>query len=97
YVLILHTLFCVWLHAEPSEHFRRVMAQHDARIATPELQEEALANLTAAAEARRKLYALAHASVDTTGRDVEALVQELESLVLQRPTAGHSLQQALCA
>ncbi len=97
YELILHTFFCVWLHAEPSEHFRRVMAQHDARIATPELQEEALANITAAVEARRKLYALAHANVDTTGRDVETLVQELESLVLQRPTAGHSLQQALCA
>jgi len=97
YELILHSFFCIWLHAEPQEHFRRVMAQHDARIATPELQEEALANITAALEARRKLYALAHANVDTTGRTVEALVQELESLVHQRPAAGHGLKQALCA
>lgn len=97
YELILHSFLCVWLHAEPQEHFRRVMAQHDARIATPELQEEALANIASALEARRKLYALAHANVDTTGRTVDALVQELESLVHQQPPAGHSLKQALCA
>lgn len=97
YELILHSFLCVWLHAEPQEHFRRVMAQHDARIATPELQEEALANIASALEARRKLYALAHANVDTTGRTVDALVRELESLVHQQPPAGHSLKQALCA
>ena len=97
YELLLHSFFCVWLHADPQEHFRRVMAQHDARIATPELHEEAMANIVSAIEARRKLYALAHANIDTTGREIEALVQELDTLFQMRPPAGHALTQALCA
>lgn len=99
YELLLHSFFCVWLHAEPQEHFRRVMAQHDARIATAELHEEAMANILGALEARRKLYALAHADVDTTDREVNALVQQLDELVqghsFGRP--GSALSQALCA
>jgi len=99
YELLLHSFFCVWLHAEPQEHFRRVMAQHDARIATPELQEEAMANIVGALEARRRLYGLAHASVDTTHREVDALVQQLEELVQKQSAGqgGRALTQALCA
>lgn len=99
YELLLHSFFCVWLHAEPQEHFRRVMAQHDARIATPELHEEAMANIVGALEARRKLYALAHASVDTTHREVDALVRQLDELIQKQAPggAGQALAQALCA
>lgn len=99
YELLLHSFFCVWLHAEPQEHFRRVMAQHDARIATPELHEEAMANIVGALEARRKLYSLAHASVDTTGREVEALVEQIDALVQKQAPgqAGQALTQVLCA
>lgn len=99
YELLLHSFFCVWLHAEPQEHFRRVMAQHDARIATPELQEEAMANIVGALEARRKLYSLAHASVDTTGHEVEALVEQIDALVKKQSLgqAGQALTQVLCA
>lgn len=97
YELLLHSFFCVWLHADPQEHFRRVMAQHDARIATPELQEEALANIVGALEARRNLYALAHADINTTGREIQTLVQELDALFHMRPPGGQGLTQALCA
>ena len=81
YELLLHSFYNVWLRAEPEEHFRRVMAQHDARIATPQLHEEAMANIVGALNARRKLYALAHASIDTTGRQPGVLVDELAGLV----------------
>ncbi|TFL11349.1 helix-turn-helix domain-containing protein [Pusillimonas caeni] len=99
YELLLHSFFCVWLHADPHEHFRRVMAQHDARIATPELHKDAMANITGALDARRKLYALAHADVDTTHREVDALVQQLEELIQKHPfgQVGSALAQALCA
>lgn len=97
YELLLHSFFCVWLHAEPQEHFRRVMAQHDARIATPELQEEAMANIVGALEARRKLYGLAQAGIDTTHRDVNELVDELGRLVQQQSFRQPGQIQALCA
>ncbi|HUH87255.1 MAG TPA: shikimate kinase [Pusillimonas sp.] len=97
YELLLHSFFCVWLHAEPQEHFRRVMAQHDARIATPELQEEAMANIVGALEARRKLYGLAQAGIDTTHRGVNELVDELGRLVQQQSFRLPGQIQALCA
>ncbi|WP_397475366.1 shikimate kinase [Pusillimonas sp.] len=97
YELLLHSFFCVWLHAEPQEHFRRVMAQHDARIATPELHEEAIANIVGALDARRKLYSLAHAEIDTTGRKVEDLVQQLDALFQKRVSGNQALTQILCA
>jgi len=81
YELLLHSFHTVWLHAEPREHFRRVMAQHDARIATPQLRDEAMANINGALGERRKLYALAHAELDTTGKTVQALTDELQQLV----------------
>src|SRR5690606_34855177 len=96
YELLLHSFFCIWLHAEPQEHFRRVMAQHDARIATPELHNEAMANIAGALDARRKLYALAHADVDTTHREVDVLVELLEELVQKYSfgQVGSALAQA---
>jgi len=99
YELLLHSFYCVWLRAEPQEHFRRVMAQHDARIATPALQEEAMANIVGALEARRKQYALAHAAVDTTHCDVQALVEQLVELVQKQSFGqiGPAPRQALCA
>lgn len=81
YELLLHSFHTVWLQAEPEEHFRRVMAQHDARIATPQLREEAMTNIEDALSARRKLYALAHHNLETTGQSVEVLLDRLVQLV----------------
>ncbi|MCB5362978.1 helix-turn-helix domain-containing protein [Pusillimonas sp. CC-YST705] len=77
YEVLLHSFQTVWLHAAPQEHFRRVMAQHDARIATPQLRDEAMRNIEGAMHARRQAYALAHTHVDTTNKSVEHLVQEV--------------------
>jgi len=81
YELLLHSFFSVWLHADPDEHFRRVMAQHDVRIATPQLQKEAMSNIVDALKARQKLYALAHASIDTTHKPIGELAQRAVSLI----------------
>ncbi|HCN70632.1 MAG TPA: transcriptional regulator [Pusillimonas sp.] len=77
YELLLHSFLVCWLHATPEVHFQRVMKQHDARIATPALRDEAMANILASFEARCKLYALAHVQVDTTRITVEQAVQQM--------------------
>lgn len=84
YELLLHSFFTIWLHATPEVHFRRVMAQHDVRIATPQLQEEALANIVSALNARRNVYALAHADIDTTRLDSESVKSVVVQLVHQQ-------------
>jgi len=81
YELLLHSFRCVWLYAQPEEHFRRVMAQHDVRIATPQLQEEAMANIVDALAARKKLYAMAHVHLDTTGKQPAELTRQLLALI----------------
>jgi XRE family aerobic/anaerobic benzoate catabolism transcriptional regulator len=87
YELLLHSFSNVWLKAEPEEYFARVMAQHDARIASPQLQKEAMENIFHTLEARAKLYDLAHAKVDTTGKTVEQTIKELISLFPQKSAA----------
>jgi XRE family aerobic/anaerobic benzoate catabolism transcriptional regulator len=77
YELLLHSFFVFWLHTTPETHFQRVMKQHDARIATPALRDQAMANILASLEARRKLYALAHAQVDTTGLTIEQTSEQM--------------------
>lgn len=77
YELLLHSFFVYWLYATPEVHFHRVMRQHDARIATPALRDEAMANIVASFDARRKLYALAHAQLDTTNLTVEQASEQV--------------------
>lgn len=91
YELLLHSFFSIWLHADPEEHFRRVMAQHDVRIATPQLHEEAMSNIVDALNARQKLYALAHARIDTTHRQVDELVEHAASLICENLPADSSV------
>jgi XRE family aerobic/anaerobic benzoate catabolism transcriptional regulator len=81
YELLLHSFYNVWLQAEPEDHFQRVMAQHDARIASPQLQQEAMENILRTLEARQKLYALAHANINTSGKTVEQSAKELLALL----------------
>jgi XRE family aerobic/anaerobic benzoate catabolism transcriptional regulator len=58
-----------------------VLAQHDARIASPELRNEAIENIERTLEARQHLYELAPASFDTSGKTVEQVVRGLMSLL----------------
>ncbi|WP_334188455.1 shikimate kinase [Noviherbaspirillum sp.] len=81
YELLLHSFYCVWLRADPEEHYRRVMAQHDVRIANEQLKQEAMENITRSLSARESLYALAAASVETTGKSIDASADEILKLM----------------
>jgi len=81
YELLLSSFFTVWLKASPVVMFERVLAQHDARIASPELRNEALENIERTLEARRHLYELAPADCDTGGKTSEQIVTRLLSLL----------------
>ncbi|MFC7516454.1 helix-turn-helix transcriptional regulator [Herbaspirillum sp. GCM10030257] len=87
YELLLHSFYNIWLKAEPEEHFARVMAQHDARIASPQLQKEAMENIHYALEARGELYDLAHAKINTSGKTVEQTAKELARLLSRKKAA----------
>lgn len=62
----------VWLRARPEDHWDRVIRQGDAR---PMAQNpHAFAELRALLAAREPLYAQAHHVIDTSGRDLDAVV-----------------------
>ncbi|WP_374263370.1 helix-turn-helix transcriptional regulator [Zoogloea sp.] len=77
YEILLNAFFTVWLHAEPDTHFRRVMDQHDIRIAKPALYREAMDNIHRTLEARDHLYRMAAFDVDTTQRSVDEVVARI--------------------
>jgi XRE family aerobic/anaerobic benzoate catabolism transcriptional regulator len=81
YELLLTSFFTIWLKAEPHVMFERVLAQHDARIASLDLRDEALENIARTLEARRHLYNLAPASLDTTEKTVKQIVPALLALL----------------
>jgi len=87
YERLLGSFFTIWLKAKPRVMFERVLAQHDARIASAMLRDEAVENIAKTLEARRPLYELAHASVDTNGKPVSRIVPALLELL---PRAAHS-------
>jgi XRE family aerobic/anaerobic benzoate catabolism transcriptional regulator len=81
YELLQHSFYNVWLKARPEEHFERVMAQHDVRIASPQLRQDAMENIVTTLEARESLYQLAHLAVSTSDKSIEQLTQEIVALV----------------
>jgi XRE family aerobic/anaerobic benzoate catabolism transcriptional regulator len=81
YEILLSSFFTIWLKASPNVMFERVLAQHDARIASPELRNEAIENIERTLEARRHLYELAPAAFDTGGKSVEQIVKGLVALL----------------
>ncbi|HYQ03910.1 MAG TPA: helix-turn-helix transcriptional regulator [Polyangiaceae bacterium] len=81
YEVLLNSFFTIWLKASPAVMFERVLAQHDARIASPELRNEAIENIERTLEARQHLYELAPAAFDTSGKAVDQVVRGLMSLL----------------
>jgi XRE family aerobic/anaerobic benzoate catabolism transcriptional regulator len=81
YELLLASFFTIWLKAKPRVMFERVLLQHDARIASAELRDEALENIARTLEAREPLYELAHASLDTSGKPIGQVVAALLALL----------------
>lgn len=88
YELLQHSFYNVWLKARPEDHFERVMAQHDARIANPQLRQEAMENIVRTLEARESLYELAHLKVETSGKTVAQTAKELITLLSQNGAGG---------
>jgi len=74
--LLRGTTTTVWLRATATDHWQRVVAQGDGRPMAnhPTARDE----LRAILEAREPLYAQSRISVDTTGRSVQDVVDEIE-------------------
>jgi XRE family aerobic/anaerobic benzoate catabolism transcriptional regulator len=71
--------FTVWLKADPRDHMDRVVAQGDMRPMAE--NREAMADLRRILDARTPLYAMADATVDTTGIEVDAALDRLAAAV----------------
>jgi XRE family aerobic/anaerobic benzoate catabolism transcriptional regulator len=81
YELLLTSFHTIWLKAKPRVMFERVLAQHDARIASAQLRDEAVENIGRTLEARRPLYELAHAAFDTSGKTLEQIATALVAML----------------
>jgi XRE family aerobic/anaerobic benzoate catabolism transcriptional regulator len=65
----------VWLRASPEDHWNRVVRQGDRRPMADHPQ--AMADLRALLASREPLYAAADRAMDTSGRSVRSVVEEL--------------------
>ena len=79
YSLLKKAAVTVWLRAEPEDHWNRVVRQGDRRPMADHPQ--AMADLRALLAARDPLYASADHTVDTSGRAVGAIVDDLSRTV----------------
>jgi len=79
YSLLKKSAVTVWLRAEPEDHWNRVVRQGDRRPMADHPQ--AMADLRALLAARDPLYASADHTVDTSGRAVGAIVDDLSTAV----------------
>lgn len=69
----------VWLRAAPEDHWNRVVGQGDRRPMADHPQ--AMADLRALLSSREPLYAAARHTVDTSGRTVNTIADEVATLV----------------
>ena len=76
---LLTTCFVVWLHAEPEEYMRRLIAEGDVR--PMENQEDAMSDLRRILAERNELWGMAHVSLATTGKSIDECVAELMQLL----------------
>jgi XRE family transcriptional regulator, aerobic/anaerobic benzoate catabolism transcriptional regulator len=69
----------VWLRARPEDHWNRVVRQGDRRPMADHPQ--AMADLRSLLAAREPQYASAVHTVDTSGRDVDDVVEEIAAML----------------
>jgi XRE family aerobic/anaerobic benzoate catabolism transcriptional regulator len=69
----------VWLRARPEDHWNRVVRQGDRRPMADHPQ--AMADLRALLASREPLYADAQHTVDTSGRPINQIVEEVSALL----------------
>lgn len=75
YRLLRRSAHTVWLKATPQDHWNRVRKQGDTRPMRG--RPDALAELTALWERRKRLYQLADVTVDTSHQSVEETVNKI--------------------
>ena len=75
YARLKQSAVTVWLRASPEDHWNRVVRQGDRRPMANHPQ--AMADLRALLAARQALYATAHQTVETSGRTVDEVVDEI--------------------
>ena len=78
YDLLLSSCYTVWLKTQPEEHMARVVAQGDTRPMKG--NREAMEDLRRILVTRAPLYGRADAVVDTSGRDLDASLEDLAAL-----------------
>lgn len=79
YALLRERTSTVWLRAKAEDHWNRVIQQGDARPMAR--NPHAFAELRALLTAREPLYATAHHVIDTSGRSIAEVVEQLEQTV----------------
>jgi XRE family aerobic/anaerobic benzoate catabolism transcriptional regulator len=86
YALLSRSSVTVWLSAKPEDHWNRVVRQGDRRPMADHPQ--AMADLRALLAARDSLYASAAHTVETSGRPVDRIVDDVVRLVAQGNSDG---------
>ena len=79
YALLKKSAVTVWLRAQPEDHWNRVVSQGDRRPMADHPQ--AMADLRALLAAREPLYAGAEHTVETSGRGLHEIVDDLAATV----------------
>ncbi len=77
--VLLKNFHTIWIKAAPEEHMLRVRAQGDERPMTG--NPEAMAQLKSLLTSREAMYERADAHLDTTGKTLEASLDELLALI----------------
>jgi XRE family aerobic/anaerobic benzoate catabolism transcriptional regulator len=80
YAMLERSAETVWLRASPEDHWNRVVRQGDRRPMADHPQ--AMADLRALLGAREPLYAAADHTIETSGRPVETIVDDLVATLL---------------
>jgi len=75
---LLTTCFVVWLYARPEEYMRRLTEEGDVR--PMENLSDAMSDLRRILSERDELYSKAHASIDTSDKNIDECVAELIQL-----------------
>jgi XRE family aerobic/anaerobic benzoate catabolism transcriptional regulator len=82
FALLRRSAVTVWLRASPEDHWNRVVGQGDRRPMADHPQ--AMADLRALLAARQPLYATAEWTVDTSGKRIEHVIEEVRTVVAAR-------------
>jgi len=79
FTLLRRATMTIWLRASPEDHWNRVLRQGDRRLMTD--HPRAMSELRALLATREPLYASAAHTIETSGRAVDRVVEEIAGLL----------------